>query len=64
MHLLEGGRTVTEGTSGIPLINPPQAGLTLDILLMLPRLNSAALRKIADECETMIRERIEDGVFD
>lgn len=41
-----------------------QAGVTLDILLMLPRLNSAALRKIADECERSIRERMEDGVFD
>lgn len=41
-----------------------QAGLTLDILVSLPRLNSAALRKIADDCERLIAKRMEDGVFD
>lgn len=53
MHLLEGGRAVTSN-----------AGITLDILVTLPRLSSGALRKIADECERMIRERMEDGVFE
>lgn len=41
-----------------------KAGLVLDTLLVLPHLNSSALRKIADECERMIRERMEDGVFE
>ncbi len=44
--------------------HPWQAGLTLDILVMLPRLNSAALRKIADDCEKLIAGRMEDGAFD
>ena len=40
------------------------AGLTLDILVALPRLNSAALRRIADDCEKLIAGRTEDGVFE
>jgi hypothetical protein len=64
MYMLEEGSAVNDGTSDIPLVGSPQAGLTLDILIMLPRLSSSALRKIADECERSIRERMEDGVFD
>lgn len=55
---------MNEGTSDIPLVRPPQAGLLLDTLIILPRLNSAALRKIADDCEKLIAGRMEDGVFD
>ncbi|WIB25848.1 hypothetical protein [Curtobacterium sp. MCSS17_015] len=37
-------------------------GLLLDVLIVLPRLNSGALRKIADDCEKLIAGRMEDGI--
>lgn len=41
-----------------------QGGLLLDTLIILPRLNSGALRKIADEAQRIIDARMEDGIPD
>lgn len=41
-----------------------KAGLLLDTLILLPRLSSGALRKIAYDCVKLIAGRMEDGIPD